>query len=124
MKEGTLVEGIGLRHIDFNPDLCPEEIDEGIRDLVVDMNKEGFLTFTSCQGGEGHAFLSPFIGLFPRKDKTMDEERRAIIVFLSKRGDTGYEVKQCYQVRTPDGRIAAEAIELEFFAKGSDKEPS
>jgi len=35
-------------------DFDPMRFDEGIRDLVVDLNQAGYETLASCQGGEGH----------------------------------------------------------------------
>jgi hypothetical protein len=32
----------------------PARFDEGVRDLVVDLNRAGYETLASCQGGEGH----------------------------------------------------------------------
>lgn len=37
------------------------DLDEGIRDAVVLLNKHGFKTFESCQGGEGHCYPEPTV---------------------------------------------------------------
>ena len=41
----------------------PRNLDPGIRDAVVLLNRAGFPTFTSCEGGRGHAFQHETIGL-------------------------------------------------------------
>ena len=41
----------------------PKMLDDGIRGMVVLLRDGGFKTFTSCQGGKGHAFQHETIGL-------------------------------------------------------------
>ena len=36
-------------------------VDDGIRRAVVILNKHGFKTFESCEGGEGHCFPDPTV---------------------------------------------------------------
>jgi hypothetical protein len=36
-------------------------IDDGIRPTVDILNKHGFITIESCQGGEGHAYPEPLV---------------------------------------------------------------
>lgn len=38
-------------------------IDDGIRDTVISLRMAGYHTFTSCEGGKGHAFSEPTVGL-------------------------------------------------------------
>jgi len=42
---------------------APKSLDDGIRDTVMLLRDAGFKTFTSCQGGRGHAFQYETIGL-------------------------------------------------------------
>ena len=44
-------------------DFHPRDLDDGIRDAVLLLNQGGFRTFTSCEGGRGHAFQQETIGL-------------------------------------------------------------
>ena len=39
-------------------------LDEGIRNAVVLLNKYGFKTFESCEGGEGHCYDVPNCSFF------------------------------------------------------------
>lgn len=41
----------------------PRDLDPGIRDTVLLLRQAGFKTFTSCEGGRGHAFRHETIGL-------------------------------------------------------------
>ena len=41
----------------------PSDLDPGIRDAVLLLQKAGFKTFTSCEGGRGHSFRHETIGL-------------------------------------------------------------
>ena len=43
--------------------LDPHVLDDGIRDTVVLLQQGGFRTFTSCEGGRGHAFQHETIGI-------------------------------------------------------------
>jgi len=41
----------------------PKTLDDGIREIVLLLRKAGFKTFTSCEGGRGHPFQEPTVGL-------------------------------------------------------------
>jgi hypothetical protein len=41
----------------------PRDFDEGIRPSVLAFWKAGFKTFTCCEGGHGHSFRHPTIGV-------------------------------------------------------------
>jgi hypothetical protein len=45
------------------PEMNTDNLDEGVRDTVLLLNEGGFQTFTSCEGGRGHAFQHESIGL-------------------------------------------------------------
>jgi hypothetical protein len=45
------------------PGLDPRTLDPGIREIVLLLRKAGYKTFTSCEGGRGHAFREPTVGL-------------------------------------------------------------
>ncbi len=46
-----------------NLQINPNDLDAGISDAVVLLNRSGFKTFTSCEGGRGHALQHETIGL-------------------------------------------------------------
>ena len=39
------------------------DLDDGICEIVLLLRKAGFKTFTSCEGGRGHPFREPTVGL-------------------------------------------------------------
>jgi len=41
-----------------------KNLDDGIKDAVILLNKFGFKTFESCQGGKGHCYDVPTIRFF------------------------------------------------------------
>lgn len=45
----------------MNPPVYDPPLDEGIKDAVDVLNREGVQTFESCQGGEGHAYPVPTV---------------------------------------------------------------
>ena len=45
-----------------------QDVDPGIRPIVKLLNEAGYETFASCQGGEGHSFLRPTVGVFVHGD--------------------------------------------------------
>jgi hypothetical protein len=45
------------------PQLDPNTLDDGIRETVFLLRNAGYKTFISCEGGRGHAFHEPTIGL-------------------------------------------------------------
>lgn len=46
---------------DTSNHILPKGIDERIRPAVEVLNKHGFKTFESCEGGEGHCFYEPTV---------------------------------------------------------------
>jgi hypothetical protein len=62
----------------------PRILDPGIRDAVLLLWKAGFKTFTSCEGGRGHAFQHETIGL--ELDGGFAEFRRRLVKFLRSHG--------------------------------------
>lgn len=54
-----------------------EKLDEKIRGIVSIMRWHGFVTFTSCQGGEGHSFKLPTVGIMAKHS-----EKESVIKFL------------------------------------------
>lgn len=56
----TYSEGQGLENKGKDEDLFLN-VDEWIRPAVIILNKHGFKTFESCQGGEGHCYPQPTI---------------------------------------------------------------
>jgi hypothetical protein len=57
-----------------------QDVDPGIRPIVKLLNEAGFETFTSCQGGEGHSFFRPTVGIFVHGDYF--EFREKFVEFL------------------------------------------
>ncbi len=70
------------------------DVDPRIRRIVNMLWTNGVTTFSSCQGGEGHAYPYPCV-LF---DGTLDEGRRVLILS----SDHGYDVWELRHI-TPVG---------------------
>ena len=72
-----------------------QELDPEIKPFVEFLNTNGFKTFTSCQGGEGHAFQKPTVGILFEGDYF--EFKKKLIEFLLPhvRGFT-LNLKNCY----------------------------
>lgn len=68
----------------------PNDLDRGIRDAVILLNAGGFRTFTSCEGGRGHAFQQETIG-FELKGSYSTFERR-LVRFLRSHGMENFTV--------------------------------
>ncbi len=68
--------------VDPDEDFDLEMIDEGIRERVVLLRNAGYQTFTSCQGGEGHCFKEPTIGIMLPKLKEFMSWRSELMEFL------------------------------------------
>jgi hypothetical protein len=95
-----------------NPD--PRDLDAGIRATVLLLRGAGFQTFTSCEGGHGHAFRHPTIGLELEGDYYVFRDRLA--AFLRAHGCRVFEVSlmTCYDEEHPEGRdrVYLEGIDL------------
>ncbi|MCI0729668.1 MAG: hypothetical protein L0332_23550 [Chloroflexi bacterium] len=96
-----------------------EPLDPGIADVVHLLRKYGIDTFTSCQGGEGHAFSSPTVRIKPVNLSDMQVEVDRISEILASAGYGGYYIKCCHSYQweaipwQPDEQSF---IEVEFWA--------
>ncbi len=68
----------------------PSDFDEGIRDSVLMLWKGGFKTFTCCEGGHGHPFRNPTIGVTFSGDYFRFRDRLA--KFLRSKGCEVFEI--------------------------------
>jgi len=59
-------------------------LDPGIRNTVLLLQKNGFQTFTSCEGGRGHAFQIGTIGL--ELDEPYSTFQKRLVKFLRSHG--------------------------------------
>ena len=48
--------------------MLTEELDPGIREVVIALNEAGFKTTASCQGRDGHSFQLPTVNFDPATD--------------------------------------------------------
>ena len=64
-------------------EICYEELDEGIREFVRELNEAGFETTSSCEGGPGHAAPYPMVVI---KADILPLERKALILYMQGRG--------------------------------------
>jgi hypothetical protein len=86
------------------PQLDPNTLDDGIRETVLLLRKAGYKTFTSCEGGRGHAFREPTIGLKVQGDYFRFRDR--LVKFLHSHGCQFFEVcLVCgYHPKHPQGK--------------------
>ena len=86
------------------PRLDPDTLDDGIREIVLLLRKAGYKTFTSCEGGKGHAFQEPTIGLRFKGDYFRFRDH--MVKFLHSQGRWFFEVLlvNSYDRKSPQGR--------------------
>jgi hypothetical protein len=84
--------------------LDPNTLDNGIRETVLLLRKAGYKTFTSCEGGRGHAFREPTIGLKVQGDYFQFRDR--LVKFLHSHGRRFFEVMlvSSYHPKHPKGK--------------------
>lgn len=78
-------------------DFRPDELDTGIRPLVVELRAAGFDTFAFCEGGDGHGFALPTV----RMESRVPALTRVLLVahmVEHKRG--GYEIHEVYEYQS------------------------
>lgn len=102
-----------------------ETLDPGIAATVLYLRGGGFDTFTSCQGGEGHAFNMPTIRINPHGD--MGETEKRLAEYLIKGGYSGFYIKQINSYQTEPVPWVVEGdnwpqsfIEVEFWFWGEE----
>lgn len=69
---------MNLNYNPASPDHALNHMDEGIREIVLLLRKNGVHTIESCQGGEGHSFPEPTVVFTGEKS----EGYRAVAVAL------------------------------------------
>lgn len=86
------------------PRLAPYTLDDGIQEAVLLLRKAGYQTFTSCEGGRGHAFREPTIGLEVKGDYFAFRDR--LVKFLHSQGRCCFEIVlvSSYHPNTPHGK--------------------
>lgn len=79
-------------------------LDDGIRETVLLLRKAGYKTFTSCEGGKGHAFQEPTIGLRVKGDYFTFRDR--LVKFLHSEGRRFFEIilVSSYHQKHPKGK--------------------
>jgi hypothetical protein len=65
-------------------------LDAGIQEIVLLLRQAGYKTFTSCEGGRGHAFREPTVGLNFKGDYFAFRDR--LVEFLHAHGRRFFEV--------------------------------
>ncbi len=81
-----------------------DTLDEGIREIVLLLRKAGYKTFTSCEGGRGHPFREPTVGL--KLEGDYFEYRDRLVQFLSSQGRWFFEITlvSSYHQKYPQGK--------------------
>ncbi len=81
-----------MRQVDllFMPRLDPHTLDDGIREIVQLLREAGYETFTSCEGGRGHPFREPTVGL--KFDGDYFEFRDRLVQFLHSQGRWSFAI--------------------------------
>lgn len=102
--------------VDFDGEGMPG-LDEGIKKEVLLLQKNGFATFMSCQGGQGHAFKLPIIQMFCDEGKTAEETRERLAATLSEVGYTGFTTSVHYaHADSKNGRFETDSyVGVEFW---------
>ena len=95
--------------------------DEGIRDTVTLLNKGGFRTFTSCEGGRGHSFQHATIGI--ELDDGFPAFKRRLVKFLRSQGMASFSIifRTDYHETYPDGRSMVYLEGLDILSEGKRK---
>ena len=92
----------------------PLDFDNGIRESVLLLWKGRFKTFTCCEGGRGHAFRYPTIGVKLVGDYFRFRDRLA--EFLQSKGRSTFEISlmTCYHpsYRKPREHVYVEGFDL------------
>jgi len=90
-----MAKSTGQRRTDAKPQTrcrkaVPSDLDPGICDAVVLLNRGGFRTFTSCEGGRGHAFQHETIGL--ELEGSYSRFQKRLVRFLRSHGMENFTI--------------------------------
>ena len=92
----------------------PHDLDPGIRDAVLLLQRAGFKTFTSCEGGRGHAFQHETIGV--EAEGGFARFQRRLVGFLRSQGMRCFTVSMVtdYHPKHPAGKrwVYLEGLDL------------
>ena len=100
----------------------PNYLDEGIRDAVLLLNEGGFQTFTSCEGGRGHAFQHETIGIELNGPFSAFEKR--LVHFLRSNGMMQFSISLWtdYSVEHPKGKRMVYLSGLDILSERKKKQ--
>lgn len=84
--------------------LRTDTLDDGIREIVLLLRKARYKTFTSCEGGKGHPFPEPTVGL--KFDGDYFQFRDRLVQFLHSHGRRFFEITlvSSYNRKYPRGK--------------------
>ena len=85
-------------------------LDPGIRDIVVVLNKAGFRTFTSCEGGRGHAFRHATIGFELNEPYPTFQKR--LVTFMRSQGVLNFSLSLVTNYPDLDSYVYIESLDL------------
>jgi hypothetical protein len=97
-------------------------LDEGVRNTVLLLNEGGFQTFTSCEGGRGHAFQHETIGIDLNGPFSAFEKR--LIRFLRSHGMTQFSISLMtdYSAEQPKGKRMVYLSGLDILSERKRKQ--
>jgi|SRR6185369_2970799 len=99
-----------------------KEMDKGIVDVVKLLRENGIETFTSCEGGEGHAFKFPTVRCY---FENHEEDEVKIMDILGFHGYRGFYVSTFWACsgKAPDSvNLSQSFIQIEFWTYPVSKE--
>lgn len=106
-----------VRAMDYGAPGVPwDELDDEIRPRVRLLNRLGFTTVGSCQGGEGHAFDLPAVILRPGPSQTLGELAGRLAHRLIRTGHCGFQVEVVYAYQqAPQPWAAGSYVRVVFW---------
>lgn len=111
------------------PEATPEEleppwddIDEGILPLVRLLHENGFVMFSSCEGGEGHHFSDPTVIVWP-KGIGGAESQQVIVRLLIDEGYKAFSVGLWWDYHPPTSHPECVEIRLESLDSIPSEKP-
>jgi len=104
------------------PRFDPSGLDAGIQEIVLLLRRAGYKTFTSCEGGRGHPFHEPTVGLRFKGDYFRFRDH--LVEFLYEQGRCFFEVTlvSSYHRKTPERQTLRLPARLRYCRSRDAKE--
>lgn len=93
----------------------PNGLDPGIIDIVIGLREDGFRTFSSCEGGNDHAFVYPTVLLYTQPFQSLTDLVEDFVHWASNQGHKYFDIHEVRRYNSHAEIVSDYWIHVEFW---------